>query len=148
MIKHRMMLAPVDDEGMEILQSIADGREVMVDVKQARNPRQHRLFFKMLGLLVDNSDLFNTIQQALTAVKMGTGEADPVVDAETGEVFWVLRSINFESCDQARFNRIFDASLKLICTKWLVGTEENTLREELFRLVDGPERASLGRRVA
>lgn len=140
-------LLPSTQEGRDVLAGIASGKEVMIEIKTARNVRFHRLFFGMLNLLVENSDSFDTVDQALTAVKIATGEVDPVIDAKTGKTFWVTRSIAFESCSQERFSRIFERALFVICDRWLIGTDTETLRAEIFDLVDGDRASSLGRRV-
>ncbi len=147
MRKHGAGLLPVDDDGAEALKRLQQGREVMVEVKASRRPAQHRLFFALLHLLVENTDQFPTVELALQAVKLGLGEADPIVNAATGEVVYVLRSISFESMDQTRFGRLFDDAVKLIAERWL-GTDHEELRQNVYALVDGPAAASLGRRVA
>jgi Protein of unknown function (DUF1367) len=147
-IKKNGSLFPVDDDGRALLDSLSSTKEVVADVKQARNPRFHRLFFGVLKLLVDNSEQFDNVEQALTAVKIAIGEVDPVVDSKTGKTFWTLRSISFESCDNVRFTRLFERALHTICDRWLVGTDREELRQQVYALVDGDARASLGRRAA
>lgn len=147
MRRHLAGLLPVDAAGAEVLRKIQAGRDVLVEVKTARNPRQHRLFFALLGLLVDNTDQFASVELALQAVKLGLGEADPIVNAATGEVVYVLRSIAWESMDGTRFGRLFDDAVRLIADRWL-GTDHEELRQNVYLMVDGPAAASLGRRVA
>ena len=148
MTKRGGVLIAADDEARAVLDRIKDAVDIMVEVRRPRNVRQHRLFFALLNLLVENSDDFDNVEQALTAVKIGIGEADPIIDGRTGKTFWTVRSIAFESCDQDRFTRIFDRALFLICQRWLGGMEMDELRAEVYRMVDGEERSSLGRRVA
>lgn len=147
-IKHNGGLMPADEASAEVLRKIANGREVLVEAKTPRNVRAHRLFFAMLGLLVENSDAFATVEAALTAVKIGLGECDPAINAATGETVYVTRSIAFASCDQTRFSKLFDDALALIAGRWLAGTSQEALRQQVYDLVDGPAMASLGRRVA
>lgn len=142
------VLIAADEEARCVMDHIKDGTDLMVEIKRARNPRQHRLFFALLNLLVQNSDAFDNVEQALSAVKIGIGEVDPMIDARSGKTFWTLRSIAFESCEQDRFNRIFERSLSLICDRWLIGTDRDDLRREVMDMTDSPERRSLGRRVA
>ena len=147
MVKHNGGLIAADDGAAETLRSVKQGREVLVEVKTPRSPRQHRLFFALLGMLVENGDTFPTVEAALSAVKIALGEADPIINAATGEVVYVLRSIAFASCDQTRFAKLFDDATKLIADRWL-HTAPEALRQRVYEMIDGPAMSSLGRRVA
>ena len=145
-VKHNGALLPADEDAAEVLRKVANGREVLVEVKTPRSVRQHRLFFGLLKLLVDNSDAFVSVDDALKRVKIACGEVDELIDAGTGQVFYTLRSIAFASCDQTRFAALFDLAVRVITERWLVGTSEAELRQRVYELVDGP--AAIGRRVA
>lgn len=148
MIKHNGGLLPMDEAATEALAKIAKGREVLVEVKQPRSVRNHRLFFGLLNLLVENSGVFINVEDALKRVKIACGEVDELIDADTGQVFYTLRSIAFASMDQTRFSALFDLAVKVITERWLVGTSQDDLRQRVYELVDGPVASSLGRRVA
>ena len=147
MVKHNGGLIPADDAAADTLRSVKQGREVLVEVKTPRSPRQHRLFFALLNLLVENGETFPTVDAALTAIKIGLGECEPVINAATGEVVYVTRSIAFASCDQTRFAKLFDDATKLIADRWL-RTAPDALRQRVYEMVDGPAMSSLGRRFA
>lgn len=142
-------LVPVDDDARAVMSKIKAGREVILDIKLARHPKQHRTFFALLDKLVDNGGggIFDSVEQALTAVKVAIGEVDPTINADTGEVVYTLRSISFESCDQTRFSDIFDRTLNVICDRWLVGTEKEALREEVLAVVEDKSMRALGKRI-
>lgn len=144
-IRRGMGMFPVNEDGEEIVRAIKDGKECMGEFWPSRRPKQHRLFFAMLKLLVDNTDVFPSVETALRAVKLALGEADEFT-CRDGRIIWVLRSIAFESCDQARFSRLFDDALHLITDRWLIGMGAEDLRREVFRLVDGP--SAIGDRAA
>lgn len=146
MTKRGGVLIPADAEGRSIIDALREGKDVMVEVKPARNPRHHRMFFALLNLLVENTEAFDSVEGALTAVKIACGEVDPIIDQTTGKTFWTLRSIAFEKMDQARFNRLFERALHIICDRWLVGTDTDQLRSRVFEIVDGP--AAIGVRAA
>lgn len=144
-IRRGMGMFPVDDDGEELIRAVKDGAECMGEFRPARHPKQHRLFFALLKLLVDNAEQFETIDQALVAIKVATHEVDEVIDAATGQVFYTLRSIAFESMPQDRFNRFFNRALFVITERWLIGTGVEELRREAYRLIDGL--AAIGERV-
>ncbi len=136
---------PVDDEGRAIVASVADGKQVMGEFKPSRNPRFHRMFFALLKLLVDNTEKFETVDQALLAIKIACHEVDTQIDVATGNLCYIPRSISFESMDEARFRRLFDRALYVITERWLIGTKADDLRNEVFAIVDGPQ--AIGTRV-
>lgn len=138
-------LMPGDDDAKVALDKIAAGREVIVEIKTARHPKQHRTFFALLDVLVDGSS-FSSKEAALTAIKVAIGECDPVISAD-GEVVYVTRSIAFESCDQTRFSEIFDRTLEVICDRWLIGADKEELRNRVLDIVEDKRAASLGTRV-
>jgi hypothetical protein len=136
---------PVDDEGRDILNSVPEGKEIMGEFAPRRNVGQHRLFFALIKILVDN-DVFENTESALLALKIATGEWDTFINGD-GKVFYVPRSLAFESMDGARFKRFFDRALHVILTKYMHGSDEAMLRQQVLDLVDRPESKSLGQRV-
>lgn len=137
---------PVDDDGAAIVAACPEGKEVMGDLHPVRNVRHHRMFFGLLKLLVENTDMFGSIDDALMATKIACREVDTYIEASTGQVFYIPRSIKFESMDQARFRRLFERALHVITTRWLIGTDAEDLRQQVYDIVDGP--AAIGRRAA
>lgn len=147
MRRRGMMLEPVDDVGFETLAKIPEGREIVSDVKMARNPRQLRLFWKLMDILADNVEGIPHKDAAADLVKIATHEVTILIAPDTGEVSYVPRSIAFESMSQERFNRFLERALFVITTRW-ISTSSEELRAEVFATIDGDQSASLGRRVA
>lgn len=149
-------LLPVDEEGIEALAKVRDGRDVMVEFKQARNPRFHRLYWALIAFIklhaIDHAtgdSLFETadVEMIHIALKLATGLVKTFVDNETGRAISVPLSINFESMDGARFAEFFDAAVLTITRRWLPpGTLADDVRRTLIELVDGP--GAIGERVA
>src|ERR1700722_14432479 len=79
------ILIAADEDARTVLDRIKDGADVMVEVRRPRNVRFHRLFFKLLDLIVDNTDCFSSVEHALLAVKVATHEVDTYIDADTGK---------------------------------------------------------------
>jgi len=142
-------LFPVDTEGAEMLHGTKEGKDVAVEVRARRNPRHHRLFFAILKFLQMHAERFEEtpIEKIKDAVKLATGLADTFLDAETGKTYYVLRSISFASMDQGSFNSFFDEATKVMASRWMpAGTTAESVRKELFEMVDGP--AAIGTRAA
>lgn len=130
-------LVAVDAEGLELLAPIRDGREVMVSVKVARNPKHHRLLMAMLGLIVKRAGAFDNHDNALVALKVACGLVDPYIDAQSGKTYFVPRSIAFESMSQDKFIDFFDRAVFVITTRWFPpGTKEEDVRAELERMAE------------
>jgi hypothetical protein len=140
MRKRGASLVIVDEEGLEALRTVPDGRDVMVEFKRSRNPRHHRLLFALLNLCVERLDAFPTTDLALTALKIGCGHFDAFIDKESGRSFYVPRSISFAAMDQTSFAKFFDDAIQLIATRWAPpGTTPESIRREIIEACDGPQ---------
>lgn len=147
--RHGKSFVPVDAEGEAMVNAVADGKQVMGTFKAARNVRHHRMFFALLRVLVDNTDLFaGDTELARKAILTDCRECDVWVHPKTGEVRVEVRSIQFEKMDQVRFSRLFDRALYVICTDYLAGSDAEDIRQKVYEVVDGPAASSLGRRAA
>jgi hypothetical protein len=139
--KNGKSLTPVDDEGLEVLARLKEGRDVMVDVVASRNIRHHRLFFGALRFIQLHSPNMCRvpIQKMRGILLIATGHCDTIVDAETGKVGYMPHSMSFASMDQSEFNQFFDAACTIIAHRWMpLGTTPQAVRDELIELVDGP----------
>lgn len=134
---------PVDDEARELFKRAKDGRDVVIEMTLARNPRHHRLFYAILKFCVmhavaeNGESRFSNIEEAKTAIKIATGEVDPYIDATTGKTFFVLRSISYASMDQARFAAFFDRATFVIADRWMPsGTTPEAVRAEIEAMIE------------
>jgi len=141
-----LLLVPIDDDATESLVALKQEQKLVVNVSPSRNPDHHRLFFALIKLVVDNTVLFQTVDDALLAIKIACHEVDVWISPSTGEVYYIPRSIKFEKMDQARFRRLFDRAVYVICDQWLAGVDKDELLREVWKLVDGP--AAIGERVS
>lgn len=126
-------LQPLDEQASEELRRVPVGKAVYVEIKAARNPKQHRLFFSLLKIITDNTDMFPTIDAALVALKIGTGHVDTMVTAE-GQTVYVPKSISFANMPQNQFGPWFDMAIHLVCNRWLKVAPE-TLRREIEDMI-------------
>jgi hypothetical protein len=137
-------LFPVDEQGFDLLSKIAEGREVTAEIKRARHPKHHRLFFSILRFITEHTEI-ESIEAAKNALKVATGEVDPVIDAVTGKCFFILRSIAWEAKGQDEFAAFFDRAIDVIVTRWMPpGTEADAVRAEIIKMADGPMMAGAG----
>ncbi|HZP68346.1 MAG TPA: DUF1367 family protein [Pseudolabrys sp.] len=143
-------LFPVDDEGAELFRGLKINRDIGCDVKQRRNPRHHRLFFAILNFVKLHCSRFEnaSLDQIKDAVKLACGLTQTFIDAETGEVFYVLKSIAWAAMDQTKFNEFFNNACNVIAKRWMpAGTTAESVRDELLKMVDGPYHVDERRRA-
>lgn len=138
---------PLDKEGETMILALPECKPVMGTFKGARNVRHHRMFFALMKVLAENTDLFGgDVELARKTILTDCRECDLWVHPLTGEVRVEVRSMSFEKMDQAHFSRLFDRALYVICNNYLAGADAEEVRAQVYEIVDGP--AAIGRRVA
>lgn len=132
---------PVDEQGVNVLGKISMGRDVGCEVIQRRNPRHHRLLFGAIKFVREHCAMWEaaSTDTVLVALKLATGFVDTYVDKETGKAVMVPKSVAFAAMDQTEFNPWFDDACRVIARRWMPeGTTPESVRDELFALIDGP----------
>lgn len=124
---------PADSMAEDEFKRVPMGRVAYVEIVTARNPRQHRLLFALLKMLV-NADAFPTIEAALIAVKFATGMVEAIVMSPT-ETKMIPKSISFANMTQADFVPWFDAALKAVSERWLPGVTSEELKREIEEML-------------
>lgn len=134
-----MTLVPVDDRSLTAFSKIPEGQDVLIEIKsRPRSLRHLRLYWAIIRFLQENVFEGKDEEIIHLAVKKATGLVYMFKDIDTGEIMFGEKSINFESMDQDRFQRFFDAAVKTITERWLPpGTTEESVRQELYAMVDG-----------
>jgi len=154
-VKHReakageVGLFPVDQRGFEVTSRIKLGREVTCDVRKARNTRQLRLFWVIVDFVAMHCPMFEgkVTDDIAETLKVATGLVRKLVRADTGEVFYVVRSIAEKNLEQDKFDEFFRCACDVIANRWMAsGTTPEDVRKELLLMVDGP--GAIGSRVA
>lgn len=120
-------LVPADGEAEQMLRRVKIGQPVWVEIRAARNVKQHRYLFALLRIIVDH-DVYPTTDAALLALKFATGLVDSF-KLKDGVVHMIPKSISFASMRQAEFQEWFDAAIKVVATKWLEVAPEALARE-------------------
>lgn len=129
------------------LDRMRPGESLTLEWELPRSPDQHRKYFALLKLITDNSEVFNTKEKAVVAVKTAAAFFNPVVDVETGNVRCDPYSTAYASMEQCVFERFFDQALTAMCDHILpTHFDEATAR----KLVDNmlAEWSTAGRRPA
>ena len=129
-------LVPADEQAQNELRRVPIGKPVYVEIVAARNPRQHRLLFALLGIIVEACDYPST-EAALIALKIATGHVEQFKMGKDGAIHFVLKSISFANMKQSDFEPWFDGALKVVSDRWLHGIKDAELRKQIEEMV-GP----------
>lgn len=142
-MKRSGALVPMDNDGREMMAAMKEGRHVMVAVHTPRNVRHHRLLFLLMEMLIDGGAWGGSKDDLLDYLKIAARHVKTIIGAD-GKTYFVPRSIDFESMDQASFTRFFDRCLYVVCERLLPGQDWQALREEIATAAEG----DLARRAA
>lgn len=93
------------------LESMKPGTYFRMEWARPRNGQHHRKFFALLHLIAENSEVYDTTEKALVAVKLVTGYADPFIDPKTGELVQLPRSIAYDAMDQDEFDAFYSSAV-------------------------------------
>lgn len=110
--------SPADQEAYQRfkrrLESMKPGTWIRMEWSSPRHPKHHRKFFALLQLITENSEVYNTIEKALVAVKLCTGHFDLMADPRTGEIIQIPNSIAFEAMPQEEFDVFYSAAIDAV----------------------------------
>lgn len=109
---------PADDDARQEFNRVPLGKVAYVEIKTARNPKQHRLLFALLQTMVGNTDHFPSTEVALLELKAMTGLVDTYII--NGNTVYAPRSIAFANMPQREFEEWFQVALKYVAEKYLL----------------------------
>lgn len=143
MKRHRLApyLVPADEQAEEEVRKLKPGQATLVEVKRARNERQHRLYWALVGVIFDHQSRYATRQDLSDALKVAVGHYEEV--GKRGEHVIVRpKSIAFANMPQPEFEQFFDRIIKLVCERIIPGTNDTELRAHLEDMVGAGEKAA------
>lgn len=93
------------------LETMKPGTWVRMEWARPRNGQHHRKLFALLQLVSENSEIYDTPEKALVAVKLVTGHFDLMAHPVTGEIMQIPRSISYEAMEQDEFDKFYSAAI-------------------------------------
>jgi len=127
---------PLDDEDKAITNKFGEGEICEVEIRKARNWKNHKRFFAMVKLIFENQDKYQTIGELLIELKLIAGHYDVHV-TNKGEPIYIPKSISFEKMDEVEFQTFFDHVIDAALSKKLISTTKEEFIEELqLRIMD------------
>lgn len=127
-------LTPVDDQGIEQLAKIKLGSTVLCEIKNARNPKQHNLYWGLVGQIYQNQTRYATQKQVSDMLKVAVGYCDEA-ENKYGKTVAVPRSMSFANMPDDEFQEFFKLVIEFVKTKIMPHLDEGALLEELGRIV-------------
>lgn len=126
-------LVPADEQAQEELRRVKIGKVFYIEIKAARNPRQHRLCFALLNLVAEAGEYPST-EAALLALKLATGLVEEVQMGKD-EVRLIPKSISFANMKQTEFAAWFESALAVVVQRWMPSMTSDQLRKEIEEMV-------------
>lgn len=124
---------PVSNAAREFWAKTKLNQVAEMKARRPRNPRHHRKMFALLGLVVENTDLFANTDDALVGLKaiMGFGRWERIKG--TSKDLFYPDSIAFDAMGQDEFNAFYEQALVAVRRWWLpVADEELRQAVEAF----------------
>lgn len=129
-------LRPAGEQSRHAFSRFEIGEVFPVEVKKTRNIKNHRRFFALIQVVSSYSEIFNTEEKALHAVKIAAGHCDFVPHPlEPGELMAIPKSISFAKMDEIEFQRFFSSAVQGVLSHILPQMDERSMEAALNEVV-------------
>ena len=93
--------------------------EVMADIKLKRNPGNHKRFFAFVKQTIAMQDVFEDTEKERWRrhLLLIAGHVEEHISPKTGDVAFVIKSINWDELDELEFKPIFNSVINAFI-KW------------------------------
>lgn len=132
--KHLGSLRPVDEAGQEALQKLANGATVMVELKQPRNARHHRLYWALMSVVCQNQERYPDTYTLHSAIKIAAGIRTEF-ELPNGVKGYIPGSVSFSKMDQTEFSAFYDKVCDLVAKHFLPGVTSEQLKREVEEMI-------------
>ena len=121
-------LVPITEWDRERLLDVPEGKDLSIKLSRARSTKQHRLFWSLMQIVVDNHPYYLRPEQLVEWLKLRLGYVEEIM-FHNGEMMTKLSSISFSSMGQIEFQEFFNKALYVIATEVSQTSEENLIAE-------------------
>lgn len=130
-------LMPLHETDADELRSVKNGDVVTVEVKKARNPRHHALYWALVAKVWENVDhrIYPSKRNLHEALKFAAGIRETVVNPITGEVMEKVGSISFDDMDQTAFSEFYERVCDIVAKHFLPNVANDDLRREVESMI-------------
>ena len=123
-------LVPVAEWERERLLEIPEGRDLTVKISRTRSPQQHRLFWALMQLVVENHPYYVRAEQLVEWLKIRLGYVEEVMFHD-GKLLTKVSSISFGAMGQDDFRKFFALALDVITTEVIPDVSRSDIIKEL-----------------
>lgn len=123
------LLKPAFDEDKEKFSKFPKDGYFEIKYTKRRNVKFHRKFFSLIKIAYENQSDYRLMEDLRRDLIITSGHYDEVVNAITGEVYKIAKSISFHNMDETEFSNIYE-DVKEVVIKWL-GIDNESLETEL-----------------
>jgi hypothetical protein len=109
-------LVPITEWDREQLLGIPEGKDLSIKLSRTRSAKQHRLFWSMMQIVVDNHPYYLRPEQVVEWLKLRLGYVEEIM-FHNGDILTKLSSISFSSMGQSEFQDFFNKALYVIVTE-------------------------------
>lgn len=127
LVRTGFVFMPADNRDNEILCQFAEGEVVEVEIRKARNYKNHKRFFALLKLGFENQDKFDSMGwwREYVLIKSGNFES---CETPTGKMYRA-KSISFSRMDELEFRELYRSVSQVIID--LCGITQQQLENNL-----------------
>ena len=122
-------LEPLDAAAKDFMERLRPGAVAKVEVSRARNPRRFKLFWGLVKICQDNTDVSLSKEAWADYLKILGGHVEVV--RRKGQVIELPKSIAFASMPESEFADFINRLMHAIRTEVIPGLDEGALRREL-----------------
>lgn len=125
LVKQDGKLGATDDESVAFLAKLKEGREYYAEIVQARNTKQHRLFFALANIVAESLDLDVDVVRKDALIRLGFTNTWMGVD---GRVHVEAKSMRIvDGMDGDEFSAFMDKAVNLMAG-WINADHKDLMR--------------------
>ena len=125
------MLAPADEDALEIINQMKQGQVIRVKFSFPRNYGNHKRFFKFINITFDIQDHFDNIKHYRKWL-IGKAGYYTIITCPNGNTIFDTDSIAFDKMEEPEFRKCFLDCINAFLNEW----EHRISRDELYQVVD------------
>lgn len=129
--KFNGMLAPADENAVELIAKMKHGQAIKVKYSFPRNYENHKRFFAFIQVTFDIQDHFDNIKHYRKWIIMKSGHYK-IITAPNGYQIFDADSMAFDKMDEPTFQSMFSDCIDVFLSVW----GDRISRDELLRVVD------------
>ena len=122
-------LIPSDSQSEELLKKFKLDSIIKCKLTKPRNLKYHKKYFKLLNIVLENQEEYNSVDELLNNVKLKLKMYDIKYSFDK-KPYPVFHSISFASMDDLKFEQLYNKTLSVLSD--FLGVISTDLEDELL----------------